>query len=125
MPLEFCDHLGEYGVQYVRAEASYRAMLAQFDRVRAGAADDDSLDLLECLVRDWRDEVKLLRKRFVTLAREGRIAVPGGGAEDAADGPRCAECEAVIPRLEFRDFTVAEAGEATYRGQVLPVTVGA
>lgn len=125
MTTGICDHLGDYGVQYVRADAAYRAMLAQLDRVAVGAVDDDSLDLLERLVKDWQDEVRTLRKRLVALARDGRVTVAARGEEEAAPAPCCAECGAVVPRLEFRDFTIAEEGDATYRGQALPVPVGA
>ena len=120
MPMEFCEHLDDYGVRYVRAEAAYRALLAQIERVAAGAADDDALDLLERMVHDWQDEVKILRKKLVVLVKEGQVELPDVEEAAAPSGPACcADCGAQVPRLVFNDFRV-EADNATFRGRALP-----
>ncbi len=120
MPMDFCEHLDDYGVRYVRAEAAYRALLAQVERVAAGAADDDALDLLERMLHDWQDEVKVLRKRLVALVKAGQVELPEAEADAAPVGPACcADCGAVVPRLVFNDFRV-EADSATFRGHALP-----
>lgn len=125
MPLEFCDHLDDYGVRYVRAEAAYRALLAQVERVAAGARDDDALDLLERMLHDWQDEVKVLRKRLVALVKAGQVELPAAGQHEGPSGPVCCvDCGAEVPRLVFNDFRV-EADRATFRGRALPRPAGA
>ena len=120
MLMEFCEHLDDYGVRYVRADAAYRALLAQIERVAAGAADDDALDLLERMLHDWQDEVKVLRKKLVVLVKEGQVELPEVEEDEASSGPACcADCGAQVPRLVFNDFRV-EADSATFRGRALP-----
>ena len=120
MPMEFCEHLDDYGVRYVRADAAYRALLAQVERVAAGAADDDALDLLERMLHDWQDEVKVLRKKLVVLVKEGQVELPEADENEAPSGGACcADCGAAVPRLVFNDFRV-DADRATFRGSALP-----
>jgi hypothetical protein len=123
MTVPVCEHLDDYGVLYVRAEAAYKAMLAQVDVVAAGVADDDTLDLLERMLRDWREEVESLRRCLVDLVRRGRVVLPEGACADVAG--TCDLCGEPLPRLVFPDFTTTDAGAPTYRGTALPQPVGA
>ena len=118
---EFCEHLEEYGVQYERAAGAYGALLAQVGRVAEGNADDDSLDLLERLLRDWRDEVVELRRLLVERVKAGDVELPGAVEPEPADAgagtsPRCVDCGAPLPRLAFPE--IGESADApAVRGQ--------
>ena len=112
---DFCEHLEDYGVQYVRVEAAYGALLAQVERVVSGRADDTALDLLERLTLDWRDEVNDLRRRMVEMVRHGRADAP----DDDGSAVRCCLCGAELPRLEFGDLAVGPEGALALRGQPL------
>ncbi|HPF69823.1 MAG TPA: hypothetical protein PLQ13_04055 [Candidatus Krumholzibacteria bacterium] len=126
MPVPACEHCEDYGVQFVRAEAAYRALLAQVEAVASGRVDDAALDLLERQLMDWRSEVELLRKRLVEMVRNGRIDLPGS-ERPAATAGTCALCGESLPRLAFPDLGVDAAGALTYQGRALfqPVPSGA
>ena len=103
MPREFCDHLHDYGANWIRAEAAYRALTGAVDRVRDQGASDDRLDHLEVALGDWEYEVTQLRQRFVNLVRQGAVGLPEDTVEPEEGGatPTCSRCGFAIPRLTW------------------------
>jgi len=71
MPREFCEHLGDYGANWIRAEGAYRAMNASIDRILEGGPSDEHLDLLEVAVGDRSYEVTHLRGLRFSGAQAG------------------------------------------------------
>ena len=124
MPREFCEHLSDYGSNWIRAEASYVALTRAMERILDQGASDDHLDLLEVALGDWKYEVKQLRQRFVNLVRQGVIGLPenqGSRSDDSESGaPACADCGFTVPKLSWPEWDVQEAGAKRFRGTVLP-----
>ena len=126
MPREFCEHLDQYGTNWVRAEAAYRALTAAIDRVIDRGPSDDHLDLLEVAVGEWQYEVQALRERFLALVRRGAVELPPSGAGDADPAePVCSICGSRLPRLTWPEWNVHGTAPATYRGADLPRAVPA
>ncbi|RKZ12641.1 hypothetical protein DRQ50_11635 [bacterium] len=122
MPREFCEHLGDYSHNWIRAEAAYKAMGAAAGKLIAEGPTDDCLDLMEVTLRDWQFEVKHMRERFVVLVKCGVIELPsqGGDEEDTADTEACcAACGFEVPRLTWPDWKSCDTGSPAFRGTEL------
>lgn len=117
MPSEFCDHLADYGNNWIRAEASYGALTAAIDRILDQGATDSHLDLLEVSLGEWEYEVKQLRERFVALVKQGAVEVPATGE---AEGSVCKACGFAVPKLTWPEWNVQTAGRPRFRGAELP-----
>ena len=122
MPHEFCEHLGVYSHNWVRAEAAHKAMGAAAERLITEGPTDDCLDLMEVTLRDWQFEVKQLRERFAALVKRGVVELPEtDAAEDDAEPADacCATCGFVVPRLSWPDWARTESGRPSFRGNEL------
>ena len=126
MPREFCEHLSDYGTNWIHAEVSYVALTRAVERILDQGASDDHLDLLEVALGDWEYEVKQLRQRFVNLVRQGVIGLPedqGSRSDDSGIcAPACADCGFTVPKLSWPEWDGQEAGAKRFRGTVLPTS---
>lgn len=126
MPKEFCEHLGDYSHNWIRAEAAYNALGKATERLVEEGTSDDLLDLVEVTLKDWQYEVKHLRERFVALVKRGAVTLPepkeGGAPPDHAC---CAECGFAVPRLTWPEWENSAAGQPTFRGSELPRSASA
>lgn len=122
MSHEFCEHLGVYSHNWIRAEAAYRALGAAAERLVTEGPTDDCLDLMEVTLRDWQFEVKNLRERFTALVKGGVIELPepDGTEDDAVSAEACcATCGFAVPRLSWPDWARNETGRTSFRGNEL------
>jgi len=125
VPQRFCQHLEEYGVQFVKTEAAYKAFNALVDRA---VAEEDTSDLRRALERaldDWQREVRTLRNMFMELYNAGRILLPKNALNRHHHEPghmgqaRCSDCFRDIPRLVYPEWQLAHNGAVNFRGEEL------
>ena len=134
----FCEHLDGYRVKFVRAETAYRELNACMDRILDEGPDEERLDLVERALVEWLAEVHDLRKRFLTLVRQGDVCLPlaagrsgegpPGDGGVPAPGRRdavCTFCGAVVPRLSWPEWDVNGRPRPAYRGAELSPPVSA
>ncbi len=121
MPNDFCDHLGDYEAQFVKAKAAYGQMLECLEGVMRDGRRDENVELLEDAVEEWEREVGYLRDLFLIYVRRGTIGLPVSrddddeGATDPRD-PVCTVCGEVVPKLRWTEWEVAGQG-AAFRGR--------
>ncbi len=129
MPLEFCDHLDEYGVQYIRTEASYNQFVSLLDRIMVGGPVPEMVELVTAAMREWSLEDDKLRTLLVEQVKEGKVRIPRGIVSQGGKTktrkrqvakkigrPVCANCRFVVPRLEYPEWTFAHNGAVAFRG---------
>ncbi len=133
MAHEFCDHLDEYGAQYTRTEASYRHCVDLVERIMSDGPNLELIGLVTAALQQWAEEDQALRAMLVAEVRQGRVLVPtkvahhGGNrsekrmARRKKSAPICTECHFQVPRLEYPEWQIAHNGQASFRGQELPV----
>ena len=128
-----CDHLDEYGAQYVRTKASYEQFVDVMDRLFAEGPLPELVDLMRKSLADWAEEDEKLKQLLVTEVSKGHVRVPRGilarrGVKAkqmrrharSHGHPCCAHCRRTVPRLSYPEWKVAYNGTATFRGRELP-----
>ena len=130
MTQEFCEHLEEYGVAFVRAQASYGNCLNLVDKIIEDPTKKELRTTLEKALDEWVLETRQLRELFKNLAKDGEIKlITNPDLKEMSNlnpiSAICCECSFQIPRLEFSEFDLTDERNPTYHGQNLPQPAGA
>lgn len=116
MDTEFCTHLEKYELRFEDARDAYLDCLVLIDEVLASGPQEHSVPRVQAALDIWERRTRDLRGQFVRLTEVGEILLPEEGSNEQ---PVCAHCGAVVPRLEFPEFTFDEEGTFLYRGNPL------
>ncbi len=132
MAHRFCDHLDEYGAQYVRTEASYKQCVSLLDRMMSSGPMPDLVDLVTKSIAEWSTEDQKLREMLVAAVRSGQVRVPAGILNKASEHrrreakkaahPVCSKCRFPVPRLTYPEWQFAFNGAVSFRGEEVPVS---
>ncbi len=138
MAHQFCDHLDEYGAQFIRTEACYKQCVNLLDEIMSAGPKAELVGLVTAALQEWSQEDQKLRDMLVAEVRAGRVRIPSGivrhqGVSVArkrrlakkSGHPICATCKFVVPRLQYPEWSFAHNGEPAFRGQELNLTVPA
>lgn len=115
--MAFCEHLDEYGVQYVKTEAAYQQCNHLVARIQEDGGDSGLVELLEEALLEWKRENTQLRADFSLLVKEGHVRLP----KMKKMRPRCSQCDFVVPKLEYKEWAIAYNGVAALNGEELMV----
>lgn len=129
-----CQHLDEYGAQYVRTRASYLQFVDVMDRLFAAGPLPELVALAQDSLAAWAAEDEKLKQLLVEEVAKGHVRVPRGilgrggvrakqkrRQARARSHPVCALCRKNVPRLKYPEWKIAHNGVATFRGRELPV----
>ena len=132
MGTRFCEHLDEYGAQYIRTEASYQQCVNLLDRIMSGSPEAELVALVSAALQEWSVEDAKLREMLVAAVRAGHVRVPLALVQRAQNTNRnrkahysghmiCAICRSVVPRLTYPEWKIASNGVTSFKGHELPV----
>jgi len=130
MAHHFCDHLDEYGAQYIRTEASYKQCVNLLDRLMNDGPAPELVELVTTALREWATEDNTLRQMLLDAVSGGQVRVPRGILSNSSarernraktkSHPVCSTCHFVVPRLIYPEWTFAHNGAASFRGVPVP-----
>ncbi len=124
MTRDFCEHLDEYGVLYIKAEASYHQCVNLLDNLVEEVENQELVENLNRILGEWVQETGELRVAFAALVEDGEIEMVKASSHlrKSHDGYSavCGSCNHHLPRLEFNEFKQDREGIFTFRGHELP-----
>lgn len=124
MTHDFCEHLDEYGVLYIKAEASYHQCVNLLDNLVEEVENQDLAENLNQTLEEWLQETRELRETFAELVEDGEIELVQASSHlrksHGGLSAMCGSCQHHLPRLEFHEFKQDREGIFTFRGHELP-----
>jgi hypothetical protein len=118
--MSFCEHLDAYGAQYTKTEAAYHQCNHLVRKIQDEGGNDGLVGLLEQALTEWKSDNEKLRAEFCSLVGGGEIILPA----KVRKHPRCSECGFEVPKLEYKEWSIACNGVAELNGEELMVPLG-